>query len=146
MADVTNNPELVVLYNESGTAQGTPAAPLSARLYTAGSVETGVVANPLVVTDGSTVGPTGTTVAAVAVTTASTTLDAANASRRGIIIYNSDNKPLYVKLGTAATTTDYSFQIASGGYWEAPRPIYTGAITACWASGTGTVRVTEITV
>lgn len=74
-----------------------------------------------------------------------TTIAAVNAARVGLFIY-ADGDALYVKLGTGATTTDFTVKIDPGGYWECPeRGIHVGAVSAICASGqTCTARVTEV--
>lgn len=71
------------------------------------------------------------------------TLKAANASRRSLSIYNESTAVLYVKFGSTATATDYTVQIAAGGYYEMPTPAYTGIVTGIWASANGAAQVTE---
>lgn len=78
------------------------------------------------------------------VTNASTSVLASNANRLGATIYNEGAAICYLKLGATASTTSYSCQIASGGYYEVPFG-YTGAIDGITSSGTAQLRVTEIT-
>jgi hypothetical protein len=85
-----------------------------------------------------------------AVAQATTTILAANTARKGATIYNDATAHVHVKLGSGATTTDFTRVLAAvatnaGGYWEVPFG-YTGIITAyLGASGTGNWRVAEIT-
>lgn len=89
-----------------------------------------------------------TTVTAVA--QATTTILASNTARKGATIYNDATAHAHIKLGSGATTTDFTRVLAAvatnvGGYWEVPFG-YTGIITAyLGAAGTGNWRVTEIT-
>lgn len=83
------------------------------------------------------------TVAAVASSVTVVSLQAANAARRALKVYNDSTAVLYLKDGAAASTTDYSVQVASGGYYEWPLPIYTGAVTGLWSAANGSARVTE---
>lgn len=79
--------------------------------------------------------------------TASTAqLLAANSARRGAIITNDSSAILYVKLGTTASTTDYTVQLAQKAYYEVPFH-YTGRIDGIWATdpNDGGARITEIT-
>lgn len=71
---------------------------------------------------------------------------AANTARLGLIAQNDDANAVYVKFGTTASATDYTVMIpGSGGYFEMPRPIYTGRIDAIWAAdGSGSLRLTEL--
>lgn len=71
---------------------------------------------------------------------------AANSSRSGAYFYNDSTAILYLALTSAsATTSAYTVQIGANGYYELPSDgsIYTGIITAIWASATGAVRITE---
>jgi hypothetical protein len=74
----------------------------------------------------------------------SVSLLAANAARRGAIIYNDSTAILYVKFGTAASTTSYTYLLVAGATVEFPRPVYTGVVHGIWASATGAARVTEV--
>lgn len=72
---------------------------------------------------------------------------AANASRRGLIVVNTDANALYLKYGTTATTAGggYTAIIPANGYWEMPLPIYTGRIDGIWAAnGAGLAELTEL--
>lgn len=75
----------------------------------------------------------------------STSILASNANRRMAIMVNDADKNAYVKLGTTASTTSFSYKLAPGQTLELPFPVYTGAIDAIWdSSPTGSMRVTEI--
>jgi hypothetical protein len=79
----------------------------------------------------------------------SVTILAANTSRKMAMITNdstNNNAVLYLKYGSAASTTSYTVQIPSGSYYELPLPIYTGILTGLWSTNTSaTARVTELT-
>jgi hypothetical protein len=77
----------------------------------------------------------------------SVTVLASNSNRKGAIFYNDSTATLYLDLsGATASSSNYSVQIPSQGYFELPpQPIYTGAITGIWSSATGAVKVTEWT-
>lgn len=76
----------------------------------------------------------------------STSILASNANRRMAIMVNDADKNAYVKLGTTASTTSFSYKLTPGQTLELPMPVYTGAIDAIWeTSPTGSMRVTEIT-
>jgi hypothetical protein len=70
---------------------------------------------------------------------------AANSARKGVIIINDDANALLIKYGATASATSYTVSIpGSGGYWEMPVPLYTGAIDGIWtADGSGSARITE---
>jgi hypothetical protein len=68
----------------------------------------------------------------------------ANPNRRGLLLFNSSTQILYVKYGLTASATDYSFQIAAGGTFQAVGAIYLGAMDGIWASANGSVKITEL--
>jgi hypothetical protein len=90
------------------------------------------------------------TTTATTVVAATTTILASNTARKGATIYNDATAHSHIKLGSGATTTDFTRVLAAvatnvGGYYEVPFG-YTGIITAyLGAAGTGSWRVTEIT-
>jgi hypothetical protein len=72
-------------------------------------------------------------------------LQASNASRKGLMIFNDSTQILRVKFGATASATSYTVQIAPGWYWEMPvRPTYTGIVDGIWASANGNAYVTEL--
>src|SRR5437762_9040718 len=79
------------------------------------------------------------TIARVASSASNVTLQAANANRRGLRIYNESTAILYVKLGTTASVTSYSFQMLPQAYYEHPAEaaMYTGNVDGIWASVNG---------
>ena len=81
----------------------------------------------------------------VASSASSVTVLASNTSRKGAIIYNDSTQILYLDLsGGTASSSSYSVQIPSQGFFELPGPnLYNGAITGIWASANGNARVTE---
>lgn len=86
--------------------------------------------------------PTTATLANVASSATNVTLfAAANANAR--TIYNDSTAVLYVKFGATASTTSYTVQIASQGYYEFPQPVYTGQVDGIWASANGNARLTS---
>lgn len=72
------------------------------------------------------------------------TLLAANANRKRVVIYNDSTATLYLKFGTTASTTSYTYKLSGGDTYESPAlPVYTGQIDGIWASATGAARITE---
>lgn len=72
------------------------------------------------------------------------TLLAANTDRKGFSIFNDSTAILYVKLGTGASSTDFSFRITPQGYYESGVLAYRGIITGTWASNaSGAARLSE---
>jgi hypothetical protein len=80
----------------------------------------------------------------VAGTTSSTTLLAANITRKGVVIYNDSTAVLYVKFGTTASNTSYTYYVAAGAHLELPTINYQGRIDGIWAAANGNARVTEL--
>lgn len=76
---------------------------------------------------------------------ATTTLGSANntLSRRVMAFFNESTAILYLAWGPGASPTNYTVQIAAGGYYEMPRPTYRGIVTGYWAAANGFVQVTE---
>lgn len=90
--------------------------------------------------------PNTGTLSNVADTASSTTILAANSSRKGASVANDSSAALYLKMGSTASTTSYTVRLVQHAYWECPFG-YTGIITGIWATdpGDGAARVTEYT-
>lgn len=72
------------------------------------------------------------------------TLLVANTDRKSFSIFNNSTAILYVKLGSGASSTDFSFRIVPQGYYESGFFAYTGIITGVWsADSTGQAQITE---
>ena len=56
-------------------------------------------------------------------------------------IFNDSTQVLYVKFGATASATSYTVQIAAGGYYEFPQPLYLGNVDGIWASANGNARL-----
>ncbi|MCC6382820.1 MAG: hypothetical protein IT304_09945 [Dehalococcoidia bacterium] len=87
---------------------------------------------------------TNATVSSVDDSATVVTLLAANASRLGACFQNISTEILYIKLGSAASLTNFTVKVAaSTGYWEIPYG-YVGIVTGIWANNsTGAVLITE---
>lgn len=84
-------------------------------------------------------------VSSVASSASSTSLLASNSARKNASFFNDSTAIAYLKLGATASTSSYTVQIASLGYYELPVDrIYTGAIDCIWASANGNMRITEL--
>lgn len=94
----------------------------------------------------STTGPSTSTATSVDSSTVSGTILAANAARRGAVIFNTDANALYLLLGAGtASATNTSVILAQNTSYEVPFG-YTGIIVGVWsADGTGAAKVTEFT-
>lgn len=81
----------------------------------------------------------------VAASATSVQLLAANSNRKQAIFYNDSDKTAYIKLGTTASSTSFSYLMVPGATVELPKPAYTGRIDCIWATApTGAMRITEI--
>lgn len=153
---------LLVDLGANNDVQGAAAADAAVAgnpLYTGGRAST---ATPTAVSaDGDAVGvwtdrngavmthprPAGTaTLANVAGSASSVTLQAANTGRLGLVVVNDSTATLYLKYGSAATTSSYTYRLDPGAQWEMPDgAFYTGIVTGIWSSAAGNARVTELT-
>lgn len=85
------------------------------------------------------------TLSNVAGSASNVTLLAANSSRRGAIIFNDSTAALYIKFGSTASTSSFTYKVFPAGTWEmSPGIVYTGIIDGIWDSATGNARVTEL--
>lgn len=105
-------------------------------------------ANHALRTSSSTAASTSSSVTSVNDTNASTTLIAANTSRKELLIYNASTATLYVKLGTTASTSDYTVALVSettpgtGGFL---RTTHQGRVDGIWsADASGAAKITEL--
>lgn len=73
------------------------------------------------------------------------TLIAANAARKGLIIYNDSVETVLIKYGSTASTTSFTTAIQPGEEWSMPKPVYTGIIDGIWLAADGAARITELT-
>ncbi len=90
------------------------------------------------------ISPQSASSSTVASSTALTTLFAqANGYTNARTLYNASTAVLYLSCGTAASTTAYTLQVPSGGYFEFPVPVYGGAVTGVWAAANGYAAVTS---
>lgn len=90
-----------------------------------------------------TVGGTGTaTVSTVALSTTVATLSASNSAKTMVIVHNDSGGIVYVKLGSGATTTDFSYRLTAQSTLEITG--YYGIVTAIRGTGTSDARVTEV--
>jgi len=69
---------------------------------------------------------------------------ASNPARRKLFVVNTSGKVLYLAFAATATTAAYTANVPNGGAWENDADGYTGDVAAILASGSGTIRVTEV--
>jgi len=75
---------------------------------------------------------------------ASIQLLAANGNRLLATFFNSGVDSVYIKWGTAASSTSHTIELFTGGFYEMHVPVYKGAIEARSSTGSNIIRVTEI--
>jgi hypothetical protein len=61
----------------------------------------------------------------------------------GRAVFNDSTAVLYLKFGATASASDYTVQVAAGGYFEFPQPLYEGEVDGIWASANGNARLTS---
>lgn len=76
----------------------------------------------------------------------SVTLLAANTARRSAIFYNDSTADCYVKYGSTASSTSFTYYLPSLATLSITGDEYAGIVTGIWGSATGSMRVTEITI
>lgn len=146
--------ELVGIKGTDGAAIAGASNPLPTRISD-GTDSVLVTAAGALVVDGSgvtqpvsgtvTANPTFPATATLANVTGngtSQTIQAANTNRRNLMVFNDSGVVAYVKLGSAASSTSFTVKLQDQDFYELPQPIYTGIVTANWASGA--LRITEV--
>lgn len=92
----------------------------------------------------STAKPSTSITSSVAASTSSVVLLPSNGTRLGATVYNDSSAFLYVKLGSTASSTDYTIKLFPLSYYEVPYG-YTGEIDGIWADVGGFARIDELT-
>ena len=83
-------------------------------------------------------------VSSLAATSTSKMLLGANMARRSLSLFNADSNAVLVKFGEVASSTSFTVRIGQNGYYEMPRPTYTGRIDVIWEGvGSGSLMATE---
>ncbi len=88
--------------------------------------------------------PSTATLANVSTSTASATAQASNTNRLGLVIENDSDGTMYIKFGTTASDTSYTYRVDPQMSWTDPTR-YTGRVDVILSTGTGVARVTELT-
>ncbi len=78
----------------------------------------------------------------VAASVTSVTLLAANALRKGAIVFNSSTSILYLKCAATAASNSFTAVMAPNSEWVLD-VYYTGIISGIWVSANGSAGVTE---
>lgn len=106
---------------------------------------TGALKVSAVVTSGGGTTPSGTaTLSNVSGSASSVTVLAANTSRLGVVIVNDSTADLYIKFGTTASTSSFTYHLYPGQTFSDAGG-YTGRIDGIWSAANGAARVTELT-
>jgi hypothetical protein len=88
--------------------------------------------------------PAAATLASVPSSATSVTLFAGGGGFvNGRVIYNDSTAVLYVAFAATASETAYTVQVAAGGFYEFPIPMYGGVVSGIWASANGNARLTS---
>lgn len=88
---------------------------------------------------------TTATLTNVASSATNVTLLAANASRKGVVMFNESTQSCYVKFAATATSSSYTYQVFPSQTLDLAQPTYAGIIDGIWASANGAMRITEYT-
>lgn len=84
------------------------------------------------------------TTVSIASTTASTTIAALNANRKGILINNQSTSNLYLSFSTPATSSNSFIEMAAGSVLALDQQmIVTNAVYGIWNSANGRAQVTQ---
>ncbi len=87
--------------------------------------------------------PTTATTANVASSATNVTVFAAAGDVNARTVWNDSTAVLYLKYGATASNTSYTVQIAAGGYYEFPQPVFAGQVDGIWAAANGSARTTQ---
>lgn len=87
---------------------------------------------------------TTATLTNVASSASSVQLLAVTTTRKAAYFFNDSTSAVYVKFGTTASATSFTVKIAAGGFYEIPKPVFTGKIDAIWDTANGSMRITEL--
>jgi CYTH domain-containing protein len=85
------------------------------------------------------------TVSSTTSSTASVTILAANAERSGFVVVNDSTATLYLKFGSTASSSSYTYKLLAGDAVESMVTPYTGIVTGIWSAVNGNAVATELT-
>lgn len=77
------------------------------------------------------------------ITTTSATIVNGNPNRRGLTLFNSSDKNIFVDTVATVNTSSYMVKLEPGDYYEAPSPMYTGSYYAVVTSGSTAIDIRE---
>lgn len=81
----------------------------------------------------------------VASSASSVSLLAANAARRGAVMFNDSTQACYVTFGATATSSNFTYKLFPSQTLVFDVPVYPGAVSGIWDSANGNMRITEFT-
>ena len=88
---------------------------------------------------------TQATIATVASSVTDQTLLVANPARKRMIINNTGTGNLYIKFGTVASTTSFTYKITPGSLYQSNLPSeFVGQIDGIWDTANGLAVITEV--
>ncbi|WP_138500910.1 hypothetical protein [Nostoc sp. PA-18-2419] len=77
------------------------------------------------------------------ITTIAATIINTNANRKGLTLFNSSDKNVFIDSVSSVSTSSYLVKLEPGDYWESPAPIYTGAYYSIVDSGSTAIDIRE---
>ncbi len=84
------------------------------------------------------------TITSVAGSATSVSILSANAARKGFTVYNDSTAIAKIAFAATASATAFTVLLQPNSFYE-NNTLYTGVISAIWASAAGSARVTELT-
>lgn len=69
---------------------------------------------------------------------------AANAGRKGFLLFNDSTQTCYVAFASTASTSMFTMKLIAGMTYQNEAIMYTGIISAIWDSANGALRITEL--
>lgn len=82
-------------------------------------------------------------ITSAAANTTSAVLIAGNVNRKGVVIVNEANATLYIAFANTANNSAYTYPVYANGVFEMVHK-WTGPISGILSTGTGAIRITEI--
>jgi hypothetical protein len=80
----------------------------------------------------------------VAANSSETLLVPANASRKGVIIYNQSLFKLNIKFGNGVTNESFTALLLPSSTYEMPTTVFVGDIYGIWEDAQGNAQITEL--
>lgn len=129
--------------NSGAGTTGTGVFGAAAMYHDGTNYQRAALTNPLPVRSPATAA-TSATLTNVGAQISNLTLIANNVNRKGLILYNDSTAVLYLKFGSVASTTSFTYYVEGGATLELPTVTYTGQIDGIWSAANGTARITEL--